>query len=118
MGYKAPRPVVAMVRARSGGRCECCGECGREAHSDGCGGVTGDGTIALDTAHVDQDRRNNDPANVRAWCRSCHRRHDQRWRQKRRSLRDLRAREAAGQLVLPGAAPATGIATDGVEASE
>ena len=33
-------------------------------------------TVVLTTAHLDHDPRNNDPANLRAGCQSCHNRYD------------------------------------------
>lgn len=34
------------------------------------------GKWVLQACHVDQDPSNNDPSNLRAWCASCHRAHD------------------------------------------
>lgn len=36
--------------------------------------------VVLTIAHLDQDRRNNDPANLRALCQRCHLNHDRRAR--------------------------------------
>lgn len=36
--------------------------------------------VVLTIAHLDQDRTNNDPANLAALCQRCHLRHDAWWR--------------------------------------
>ena len=44
-----------------------------------------DGSVhRLERAHLDGDRRNNDPSNLRMWCVGCHKRHDYRYNGRRR----------------------------------
>ncbi len=66
---------------RAGGRCECKGQCGA-GHEERCAArhgqphpVTGK-VVWLQTAHLDQDTRNNDPSNLLAMCPRCHVRYD------------------------------------------
>ena len=62
---------------RAGGRCECEGECGA-GHEGRCEARHGQphpvtaSKVVLTTAHLDQEPRNCDPANLRAMCQRCH----------------------------------------------
>lgn len=103
--YPADWPKIsARIRARSGGRCECVGECGIDhrdqaerlledegfdpalAHRDGqaerCIEVNGkaamhfQGRVVLTVAHLDHMPEHCDDTNLRAWCQRCHLRYD------------------------------------------
>jgi hypothetical protein len=51
-------------------------------HCESCGH---DGSVhRLERAHLDGNRWNNDPANLRMWCVGCHKRHDYRYNGRRR----------------------------------
>lgn len=80
--YPADWPqIVAQVRARSGGRCECTGECGlhrgnRCEELDNTEAKWASGKVMLTTAH-----RNHAPADCRLenlmhMCNTCHLRYD------------------------------------------
>lgn len=83
--------ISKSVRAASGGRCECRGECGASHKSQNidlmlCDGEdiarcrernkadaqTFRGMVVLTVAHLDHNARNNDRANLRAFCQRCH----------------------------------------------
>ena len=105
------RAISAAIRARSGGRCECNGECGLHRTTPGprrCEERQGErarwarGKVVLTVAHLDHDPANCDPANLRAFCNRCHLRYDAPLHVKhsaetrRRKLKAMY--EAAGQL--------------------
>ena len=69
--------ISASIRRRSGGRCECKGECGR-GHRGRCRAwhdqphpVTRS-RVVLTVAHLDHTPENCDPANLFAACQACH----------------------------------------------
>lgn len=82
--------VSAFIRYhRSGGRCECRGECAtRGARQRACLNAIGDGDrcqaingmasprtgarIVLTVAHLDDNPGTNDPERLRAMCQACH----------------------------------------------
>ncbi len=101
--YPSDWPAIsARIRARSGGRCECTGECGlhrgvRCCEVDGTDAEWASGRVVLTVAH-----RNHAPAdcrdeNLMALCQTCHLRYDTvlhvtnaaRARRERRACRDL-----------------------------
>lgn len=112
------KAIVARIRERSGGRCECTGQCGRIHYIEGerqidstielptklairCTAVdrkphpaTGS-MVVLTTAHVDQQPENNDDDNLLHLCQACHNRMDIPHRQ--RGIRE-RKRIAKGDL--------------------
>lgn len=91
--------ISRAIRDRSGGRCECVGECGRNhavdtldhihwkslvdlSQSARCLAqnyyphpVTGS-QVVLTVAHLDHDTTNNNPGNLRAFCQRCHNKYD------------------------------------------
>ena len=97
--------IRKTILARSGGRCECRGECGvdqcREhvrcearnarAHPD-----TGS-RVVLTIAHLDHDPANNDADNLKALCQRCHNALDAPMRRAHAAETRRRAR-AAGDL--------------------
>lgn len=69
--------ISVSIRKRSGGQCECRGECGR-GHKGRCRAwnghshpVTGS-KVVLTVAHLDHTPENCDPANLCAMCHACH----------------------------------------------
>lgn len=85
------KEISLRIRTRSGGQCECVGECG--LHQPKC--VVGTtpmprrciernrqpatyarGKIVLTVAHLDHDPANNSDTNLRAMCQRCHLRLD------------------------------------------
>lgn len=93
--------VSLRIRARARGRCECRGECGlhrrqRCVERQGEKAKWARGKIMLTVHHGDFDKRNNDPANLRAMCQRCHLRADNPMRAERRR----RADELRGQGML------------------
>ena len=91
------REVQAMVRRRSGDRCEgsaafpFCRAANGEPHPR-----TGS-IVVLTVAHLNHDPRDSDPANLAHWCQLCHNTYDG---PKRRlnAARTLRDRRALGDL--------------------
>lgn len=85
---------------RAAGRCECRGECGLD-HAGRCEckhGAANPRTgseVVLTTAHLDHDKQNSDPDNLRAMCQQCHLRYDH----DHHMINSLQTRmERAGQL--------------------
>lgn len=85
--YPADWPeIVAKVRERSGGRCECDGRCGRPAYHLGEDGrcvnvdrqpAIGTGSLViLTTAHLDHTPENCDLRNLMHACQGCHLHYD------------------------------------------
>lgn len=83
--------VSRAVRDRSGGRCECAGECGWTRHVDPmlgghpaeggrCEALNGEpspytgSTVVLTAAHLDRDGHTgtNNPDRLKAMCQGCH----------------------------------------------
>ena len=88
--------IVPAIRERSGGRCECEGECGRGTHDGRCPNLdrqpaygTGS-TVILTTAHLDHTPENCDMENLRHMCQGCHLHYDRAHHsQTRRRSREL-----------------------------
>ncbi len=81
--YPADWPrISARIRARSGGRCECTGECGRGTHAGRCPNTQGQpaygtgSTVVLTTAHLDHTPEHCADDNLRAMCQGCHLHYD------------------------------------------
>lgn len=90
------REISAKIRARSGGQCECCGECGLHRTTPGprrCCERNGEkakwakGKVILTVAHLGVQRADGSPGdphdkmdvrdeNLRAFCQRCHLRYD------------------------------------------
>lgn len=105
-GKTWPATSAAIVE-RSGGQCECSGECGK--HAERCAArqyephpVTA-GRVVLTVAHLDHDPRPDDhnPARLRAMCQRCHNSYDQPLRQANARATRQRKKEAF-QPRLPG----------------
>ena len=92
--------ISAAIRARSGGQCECAGECGlhrgrrcTERHGEPARFARG--RVILTVAHLDRDPAGTDPTRLRAMCQRCHLRYDHE--QHMRNARATRKRRS-GQL--------------------
>jgi len=79
------RTISLRIRERSGGRCECEGECGLHRTSPGprrCEERNGEpakwarGRVVLTVAHLDHTPENCDDNNLKAMCQRCHLRYD------------------------------------------
>lgn len=97
------RDLVAQVRARSGDRCECRGECGTSSCGARCAAVnyqphpeTGS-RVVLTTAHLDHDTTHNDLSNLRHLCQRCHLRMDAALHARNAMATRRRRLEEAGQ---------------------
>ena len=83
------RDISANIKARSGGQCECAGECGLHDGQDlyepvahrcverhGFSAKFANGTVILTTAHLNHDTQDSRPENLKAMCQRCHLRYD------------------------------------------
>lgn len=101
------KQISAAIKERSGGQCECLGECGRGTHTGRCPNRHGQpayGTgskVVLTTAHLDHQPENCDPANLRAMCQGCHLHYDKDHHRQTRARRKAAEQTAAGQMTLP-----------------
>lgn len=99
--------ISAEIIARSGGRCECTGECrlhrGRRCvELQGTKAVWARGKIMLTTHHLNFKKHDSRRTNLKSMCQRCHLRCDAPMRAERRKrLQDL----ASGQMRLPGLRP-------------
>jgi len=100
------KTISAKIRARSGGRCECEGECGLhrtnpgprrcvERHDEPAKWARG--RVVLTTAHLDHQPENCDDANLKAMCQRCHLRYDTPHHQ-RNAKATRRAKKQNGEL--------------------
>ena len=79
------KEISLRIRARSGGQCECWGECKSRTHSyvyrcpefHGRKADTFKGKVVLTVAHLDHAPENCDDKNLRAMCQKCHLVYDQ-----------------------------------------
>lgn len=85
------KEISQKIRARSGGQCECLGECGlhtENGHSWRCLEFNGtpakwaNGKIVLTVAHLDHTPENCADDNLKAMCQRCHLRYDSKHHQK------------------------------------
>lgn len=99
--------VVPRIRARSGNRCECTGQCGLDhggkAGRKRCKAKQGQphpttgSTVVLTVMHLDHTPENNDDANLLHGCQQCHNRYDAPMR--RRGIQErAKAKMAAADL--------------------
>ena len=77
--------ISASIRERSGGQCECAGECGLHRTTPGprrCVERNGEpakwakGKIVLTVAHLNHQPEDCRPDNLKAMCQRCHLRYD------------------------------------------
>ena len=82
--------IVTLVRIRSGGRCECTGQCGlhkdhpgprRCTEMDGKPAKYAKGKVMLTTAHLCHDESCADMTHLRHMCQRCHLRYDMKLHQ-------------------------------------
>ena len=116
------KSIVRQIKAQAGDRCEFCGVANgaigaRDRHGDwhdedaihGMNSGVGEGLfgdfpkmirIVLTVAHLNHDRDDNDPANLRCLCQKCHLSWDAEHHRKNASETRRKKRVDAGQLVL------------------
>lgn len=79
------KEISLRIRERSGGRCECSGECGlhrttggprRCEERHGLAAKWANGKVILTVAHLDHMPENCEPENLKAMCQRCHLRYD------------------------------------------
>jgi hypothetical protein len=98
----------ARVLERSGGQCECTGECGlhpdrgngprRCVEQNGHKAKWAKGKVVLTTAHLDEDGPLDCPDDrLKAMCQRCHLRMDMRMHRRNASATRVRKIEEAGQ---------------------
>jgi hypothetical protein len=84
------KEIVAKVRERSGGQCECMGECGLHKDHPGprrCTEIDGHpakwarGRVMLTTAHLCHNTHCDDLSHLRHLCNRCHLRYDSKLHQ-------------------------------------
>ena len=100
------RAISERIRVRSGGRCECEGECGLHRTTPGprrCTERQGEpakwakGTVVLTTAHLNHRPEDCSDANLKAMCQRCHLRYDTEHHQ-RNAAQTRRARKQTREL--------------------
>jgi hypothetical protein len=105
------KAISAKIRARSGGQCECAGECGLHRTHPGprrCMERNGDfarwanGRVILTVAHLNHTPEDCRDENLKAMCQRCHLRYDQEHHMKNASATRVRRKEERGQTVLKG----------------
>ena len=107
--YPKDWPAISKrIRERSGGRCECEGECGLHRTNPGprrCEEMNGQpakwakGKIVLTVAHMNHAPMECDDDNLKAMCQRCHNRYDMPHRLVNRA-RTLSVKRSAGTLSL------------------
>lgn len=102
------KELVEQVKKRSGGRCECRGECGLHKDHPGprrCTERNGEnarwakGRVVLTTAHLCQDESCGDLEHLRHMCQRCHLRYDSKQHQK--NARETRMKKKAVAELFP-----------------
>jgi hypothetical protein len=103
------KEISLAIRERSGGRCECEGECGLHRTHPGprrCIEVNGRpatfarGKVILTVAHLNHTPSDCRPENLKAMCQRCHLRYDVDHHRETISTKRRQAAEDAGQLRL------------------
>lgn len=101
------KAIVARIRERSGGRCECSGECGRsDCQGQRCAAVNGQphpisgSRVVLTTAHLDHDPSSSDETRLRHLCQRCHLHLDRGLHAQHARQTRERRQEEAGQMRL------------------
>lgn len=101
--YPKDWPAISKrIRERSGGRCECVGECGLH-HDHRCEEFNGypakwaKGKIMLTVAHLNHKPMECEDGNLKAMCQRCHLRYDQEHHQLN-ARKTRRARKACAEL--------------------
>jgi hypothetical protein len=109
-GYPADWPEISRrIRERSGGQCECEGECGlhrthpgprRCTERNGARAKWAGGVVILTVAHLNHTPADCRDENLKAMCQRCHLRYDTQHHINSRRARRRREQEEAGQLVM------------------
>ena len=82
---KSWKRISREIRERSGGQCECSGECGlhrtnpgprRCIERNGQQAVWAKGKVVLTVAHLNHNTRDSRRSNLKAMCQRCHLRYD------------------------------------------
>lgn len=103
------REISRKIRERSGGQCECEGECGLHRTTPGprrCTERHGEpakwakGKVVLTVAHLNHVPEDCRPENLKAMCQRCHLRYDAD-HHKRNAAATRHARKAVGELFTP-----------------
>lgn len=94
--------ISLSIRARSGGQCECVGECGlhpdhRCVERNGEPAKWAKGKVMLTVAHLNHTPEDCRDDNLKAMCQRCHLRYDQELHQ-RNAHETRRKRKAVGDL--------------------
>ncbi len=95
------KAIVARVAQRSGGRCECQGECGR--HGSPCAAVNHEphpisgSRVVLTTAHLNHEPSCDDLEQLRHMCQRCHLSYDAQLHAAHARQTRVRKLEDAGQ---------------------
>lgn len=110
-GYPADwKEISKAIRERSGGQCECEGECGLHRTHPGprrCMEINGQpatwarGKVILTVAHLNHTPSDCRPENLKAMCQRCHLRYDVDHHRETISKRKQAEREDGGQTALP-----------------
>lgn len=100
------KSISQAIRKRSGGRCECEGECGlhhgrRCRERNGSKAKWAKGKVVLTVAHLNHDPQDCRPANLKAMCQRCHLRYDAPLHARHAKQTRRRRQIEAGQLELP-----------------
>lgn len=102
------KAISQRIRARSGGRCECEGECGLHRTNPGprrCAEVNGEkaawakGRIVLTVAHLNHLPEDCRDENLKAMCQRCHLRYDSQHHQK--NARETRRVKRGQETLFP-----------------
>jgi hypothetical protein len=100
------RTISAAIKVRSGGRCECAGECGLHRRHPGprrCCERHGErakwarGRVVLTVAHLNHQPEDCAESNLKAMCQRCHLRYDSEHHQ-RNAAQTRRAKKQNGEL--------------------
>jgi hypothetical protein len=105
------KQIVARVRERSKGQCECVGECGlhtdkrygRCIERDGQKAHFAKGKVILTTAHLCHDESCERMDHLRHFCQRCHLRYDSRLHQKH--ARETRRKKLDNYELFAGETP-------------
>lgn len=104
------KAISATIRRRSGGRCECEGECGlhrttpgprRCTEQHGMSAEWANGVVVLTVAHLNHEPEDCRPANLKAMCQRCHLRYDSEHHQ-RNAAATRREKKRNGELFTLG----------------
>ena len=99
------KDISRRIRERSGGRCECAGEC-RGAKYSRCDAINGfphpatGSRVVLTVAHLNHNTTDNRDENLKAMCQRCHLSYDAKFHAKNAAQTRRRKKIQQGQLEL------------------